>query len=157
MSRRKQARTLIERVRKEAKHQLRWAVPIKAVGVLTDWMPDNRVTNRLRGRLASLFIKECGKNFHMGSQVTLLNPNQLRIGDDVYVARGSWLNAMGGLELQDEVVLGPYVVISTLQHVFKDGSVRFGGSTAAPGVQQMWCQCRQPSAHCSTSPLGGSV
>ena len=132
MSRRFKAATLFKAARQEIRHQLRWAVPMRMVGVLTDWMPDNRVTIRLRGRLASLFIKDCGKNFQMGSQVTLLNPHELRVGDDVYVARGGWLNAMGGLELQDEVVLGPYVVISTLQHVFKDGSVRFGGSTAAP-------------------------
>lgn len=132
MSTRQTARTFIEQLRKEARHQMRWAVPMRMVGVLTDWMPDNRVTIRLRGRLASLFIKECGKNFQMGSQVTLLNPHELQVGDDVYVARGSWLNALGGLHLEDEVVLGPYVVISTLQHVFKDRSVRFGGSTAAP-------------------------
>lgn len=132
MSRRNKARSLVKQIRKEIRHQLRWAVPIRMVGVLTDWMPDNRVTIRLRGRMASLFIKDCGKNFQMGSQVTLLNPHALRVGDDVYVARGSWLNAMGGLELEDQVVLGPYVVISTLQHVFKDHSVRFGGSTAAP-------------------------
>lgn len=128
MSRLATARFLL----REARHQLRWAVPIRMVGVLTDWMPDNRLTNRLRGRLASLFIKDCGDNLHLGSHVILLNPQQLTLGDNVYIARGSWLNAMGGLELEDEVVLGPYVVISTLQHVFKNGSVRFGGSTAAP-------------------------
>ncbi len=29
-------------------------------------------------------------------------------------------------------MLGPYVVISTLQHVFQKGSVRFGGSISGP-------------------------
>lgn len=128
MSKRAALRYLIREIR----HQARWAVPMRMVGVLTDWMPDNRITIRLRGHLARPFIKDCGKNFQMGSHVTLLNPHQLSIGDHVYIARGSWLNSMGGLTLEDEVVLGPYVVISTLQHVFKNGSVRFGGSTAAP-------------------------
>jgi maltose O-acetyltransferase len=36
--------------------------------------------------------------------------------------------------LEDEVVLGPYVVISTAQHVFKNASVRFGGNIARPVV-----------------------
>jgi acetyltransferase-like isoleucine patch superfamily enzyme len=119
-------------MREEIKHQLRWALPIRMVGLLTDWMPDNRVTIRIRGRLARPFIKECGENFQMGSMVTLLNTQKLKVGDNVYIARGGWLNALGGMELEDEVVMGPFVVISTLQHVFKNGSVRFGGSTAAP-------------------------
>jgi acetyltransferase-like isoleucine patch superfamily enzyme len=39
---------------------------------------------------------------------------------------------MGGLTIGDEVSFAPYVVISTLQHVFKDGSVHKGGSVARP-------------------------
>ena len=30
------------------------------------------------------------------------------------------------------MVLGPYVVMSSVQHAFADGSVRFGGSIAKP-------------------------
>lgn len=110
--------------------QLRWNLPIWAVGALTNWWPDNRVSSRVRGALAKPFLGKCGKNFQLGANVTLLNPNALQVGDDVYIARGTWLNSMGGMELEDEVVISPYVVISTLQHVFRDGSVRKGGSIA---------------------------
>jgi len=115
-------------------YQIRWALPLWFVCFITNWMPDNRVTLRIRGFLASFFIKKCGKNFLLGRDVTLLNTNNLYIGDNVYIAKGCWLNAMGKLIIEDEVVLGPYVVISTLQHVFKDNSVRFGGSIAAPVI-----------------------
>jgi acetyltransferase-like isoleucine patch superfamily enzyme len=112
--------------------QLRWALPIWLVGLLTNWWPDNRISVKLRGMLARPFIRKCGRNLTLGSQVTLLNTHNLEIGNDVYIARGSWLNCMAGLTLEDEVVIAPYVVISTLQHTFKDGSVRHGGSIARP-------------------------
>jgi acetyltransferase-like isoleucine patch superfamily enzyme len=116
----------------ELTYQLRWALPLWLVGVLTNWWPDNRVALRLRGMLARPFIGKCGHGLQLGRNVTLLNPHRLEVGNDVYVAQGCWLNALGGLALEDEVVLGPYVVISTLQHVFQKGSVRFGGSISGP-------------------------
>lgn len=117
---------------REIWRQIRWALPIWLVGLLTNWWPDNRISIRIRGFLARPFIRECGKNFALGAHVTLLNTHNLSVGDDVYIARGTWLNCMAGLTLESEVVLSPYVVISTLQHVFKDGSVKGAGSTAAP-------------------------
>jgi acetyltransferase-like isoleucine patch superfamily enzyme len=64
----------------------------------------------------------------------LLNAHALTVGDNVYIATGCWLNCLAGLTIEDEVMLGPYVVISTCQHRFRNGSVRFGGSVAAPVV-----------------------
>lgn len=115
---------------RELKNQLRYVLPLWFVLLITNWLPDNRVTIRLRGVLASFFIKKCGKNFTIASNVLINNPQGLVIGDDVYIARGCWLNAMAGLRIENEVVLAPYVVISTTQHVFKNNSVRFGGSIA---------------------------
>ncbi|HEX8552982.1 MAG TPA: acyltransferase [Abditibacteriaceae bacterium] len=116
----------------ELKVQLRWALPMWLIGLLTNWWPDNRISVRLRGMMAAPFIGKCGKGFQLGANVTLLNAYNLQIGDNCYIARGCWLNAMSGLTIEDEVIFGPYVVISTMQHVFKDGSVRFGGSIKRP-------------------------
>lgn len=113
-------------------HQVRYALPLWLVGLLTNWWPDNRVSLRVRGWLATPFIRKCGKGLWLGAYVSLLNSDKLDIGDHCYIARGTWLNCLGGLTLEDEVVIAPYVVISTLQHVFKDRSVRFGGSIARP-------------------------
>ena len=70
----------------------------------------------------------------------------MRIGRNVYIGFGTWLNAKGGLTLEDEVLIAPYVVISTLQHTMKDGSYRFGPSIEAPVVVKRgtWL-----AAHCS--------
>jgi acetyltransferase-like isoleucine patch superfamily enzyme len=112
--------------------QFRWILPLWLVQLLTDWLPDNAVTIRLRGLLMRPFIRRCGRNFLCGRRVTLLNTDRMSIGKHVYIATGAWLNAMGGLTLEDEVVLAPYVVISTSTHGFKDGPVRFGGAHPAP-------------------------
>ena len=117
---------------KEIWIQIRYVLPLWFVQTMTNWWPDNRITIKIRGILAKPFIGKCGKNFTLGSCVTINSPHNLSVGNNVYIAKGTWLNALGKLDLEDEVVLAPYVVISTLQHVFKDGSVRFGGSNAAP-------------------------
>lgn len=117
---------------RELIYQLRWALPMWLVGLLTNWLPDNRLALQLRGLLVRPFIGKCGCGLQLGRNVTLLNPHRLEIGDHVYVAQGCWLNCLGGLTLESEVILGPNVVISTLQHVFKDGSARFGGSISDP-------------------------
>jgi len=64
----------------------------------------------------------------MASGVRLLNSHNIEIGNDVYIAYYAWLNGLGGLIIEDEVVIGPYVTISTLAHCYKNGSFRFGGA-----------------------------
>lgn len=116
----------------ELKLQLRYNLPMWFVLGITSFLPDNKFVFRFRGWLAHFFIKKCGKNLQLGKDVTLLNPFNLEVGDDVYLAKGGWFNALGGLKIGNEVVCAPYIVISTLQHVFKNKSVRFGGSIFAP-------------------------
>lgn len=111
---------------------LRYDIPLWLCGLLTDWLPDNRYTIRIRGMLYGCFIYKCGKNFACARNVQLKGVDHLTIGNDVYLASGVWLNAMGNMVLEDEVVFGPYVVISTGTHTFKNGSVKQGGSLMAP-------------------------
>lgn len=121
-----------ERVRAAAWHQVRFALPVWLVMLALECLPDNRVSITFRGWCLRPFIAQCGKGFQVGRGVTLLNTDQLVIGQNVYLARGVWMNALGGLTIEDEVVLAPYVTVSTLRHEFADGSVRFGGSTPGP-------------------------
>jgi acetyltransferase-like isoleucine patch superfamily enzyme len=114
--------------------QLRYTLPLWFVQLITNWLPDNRIAISFRGWLAHFFIKKCGKGFQLGRDVTLLSTFNLSIGNNVYIAKGGWFNALAGLTIEDEVVIAPYVIISTLQHVFKNNSVRFGGSVAGPVI-----------------------
>ena len=113
-------------------YQLRYNLPLNLILRITYILPDNRLTIRIRGFLASFFIKECGGNLTIGADVTLQNTYNMKIGDNVYFAKGGWYNALGGLTVESNVVFGPYVVISTLRHLFYNNSVRNGGTEFAP-------------------------
>jgi maltose O-acetyltransferase len=57
---------------------------------------------------------------------------RIKIGNNVYIATGCWIDGIGGLTIEDEVELSPFVVVTTSSHCFKDNSVRFGGARTAP-------------------------
>jgi len=118
--------------RDEILQQLRWAIPVWLVNLLTSWLPDNRISIRIRGWCLTPFIGCCGCNLTVARDVTLLNTSRLQVGDNCYFAKGTWINAMGGVVIEDEVITSPYVVIASSNHGFRDGSVRFGGAHPAP-------------------------
>lgn len=115
----------------ELAYQSRYGLPVWLIQTLTFCLPDIGPLVRLRGLLVSLFLPRMPKGFKLGRDVTLLAIDKLRLGNNIYLAKGCWLNAIGGLTLEDEVVFGPYVVISTSKHGFKDGSVMRGGAHPA--------------------------
>jgi len=113
---------------KQILYQLRYILPLWIVQLLTNWLPENRITIRLRGAFVKPFLGKCGKNLQLAKNITFLNSSNIEIGDNVYIATGCWIDGIGGLVIEDEVELSPFVVITTSSHCFKDDSVRFGGS-----------------------------
>lgn len=128
----KEQKSLVRRAGGELKYQIRYGIPVWIVTVLTSWLPDIGPVIRFRGFLVSRILLGRPRSFTIGRDVTLLSLSRLRIGDNVYIAKGCWLNAIGGITLNDEVVLGPYVVMSSTNHGFDDGSVQRGGAHPAP-------------------------
>ena len=107
-------------------NNLRYNLPMHLVLLLTNWLPDNVVFIRLRGRLARPFFKSCGARLGIGRNVVFYNPSKICIGKDVYIAYGNWFSSSNGVIIEDEVLFGPYNVIATSNHTKKDGSYRFG-------------------------------
>lgn len=95
---------------------LRYDWPLHFVLLLTNWLPDNVIFLRLRGSLMSPFIGSCGKNFRAGRNLLLYDPQNIRIGDNVYLAYGVWLSARTLIEIKDDVTIGPYCVLSSSNH-----------------------------------------
>lgn len=91
---------------KELKYQLRHRLPMWLVGLLTNWWPDNRLTIKVK----------CGRNFTVSQNATFANPHNIEIGNNVYIATGAWLNGLGGLVVEDEVEISPYVVGNRHMH-----------------------------------------
>ncbi len=92
----------------------------------TSFLPDFQPIMRFRGVLVRPSLKKCGVNFQICSQVVIIGGHNLSIGKDVFIAHGCWLSAYGGVTLDDEVMLAPYTVIVTGNHIKEDGSYRFG-------------------------------
>jgi acetyltransferase-like isoleucine patch superfamily enzyme len=120
------------RLRAEIIYQLRFGLPLWLLQLLTAWFPDAGPFIRLRGALVALVLPGRPRRLMIGRDVTLLSVHNLSIGRHVYLAKGTWINAVGGLTIEDEVFTAPYVVIATSNHGFKDGSVAGGGAHPAP-------------------------
>jgi maltose O-acetyltransferase len=84
----------------------------------------------LRGRVASPFFKKCGRNLILGRNVTFYNPSQIELGNSIYIAYGCWFLGANSLTIEDEVLFGPYVVISPGNHTKLNDSYRFGLPTS---------------------------
>lgn len=93
---------------------------------LTGLLPDVRPVRRLRGALVSPCFKRCGKRFELCGNVMISYTTEVSIGDDVAVTYGVWIHAVGGVEIGDQVMLGPYTCIASSNHAKVGGSYRFG-------------------------------
>lgn len=111
---------------------LRYDLPLHIVLSLTNILPDNTPFLALRGRLAGLFLGSCQRHFELGRNVVFYNPSQVHVGENVYIAYGCVLLAIGDITLGDEVMLAPYVVISAANHRRRMGSFRFGDAEILP-------------------------
>jgi len=116
----------------EVKYQFRYGIPVWLCLILTAFLPDISIFVRARGYMVSLFLPGRPKGFLLGRDVTLLAIDRLFIGDKVYFAKGTWINAIGGVHIEDEVVVAPYCVMSSNNHGFNGGSVVRGGAHPAP-------------------------
>ncbi len=109
-------------------YQLKYVFPIWFFMIITSFLPDNRYSIKIRGKLISIFLPGRPKNLTIGRDVTFLGIDKLYIGSDVYIAKGCWINALGKVSIGSEVMLAPYVIIASTKHTFLKGSVFKGGS-----------------------------
>lgn len=110
----------------------RYEWPMHFVLLLTNWLPNNVFFLRLRGMLATPFFKQCGKNLRLGRSLTFVDPFEMEIGNNEYIAQGNWFNASAGITIGDEVMFGPKSIIVTSNHSMINGSYRYGPSITQP-------------------------
>ena len=116
---------------KELRYQVRYALPLWFINLMTAWLPENRVSQRIRGSLISRVIDASGP-LYVASRVVLVNVERLQFGSDVYIGPGVWINALGGVQLGSGVMMGPYSCVASTEHGFDNDSVRGGGTHVAP-------------------------
>lgn len=117
---------------KRLSHYMRYDWPLHFVMILTSWLPNNIVFFRFRGWISSPFFGSCGKNLRLGRNITFYNASLIEFGRDVYVAIGCVFLANDKIQVGNEVLFGPSVVIATGGHTKDQGSFRFGLSKTAP-------------------------
>ncbi|NHC42867.1 glycosyltransferase [Bacillus sp. MM2020_1] len=108
------------------------SIPIHIIMLLTGLLPNSKPANRVRGFLLKPFFKYSGKNLQIASGVIINLIDNITVGDDVYIAHNSWINGAGGIDIESGVIIGPYSVIATTEHVFENGSVSNKRSLVAP-------------------------
>ncbi|MFZ5447035.1 MAG: acyltransferase [Thermodesulfobacteriota bacterium] len=100
--------------------------PLHFVLLFTNWLPDNIVFLRLRGWLARPFFRSCGADLRLGRNVTFYNSSKIDLGQNIYIAYGCWISAGEEICIEDEVIFGPYCIISSTNHSRARRSFRYG-------------------------------
>lgn len=113
-------------------HYLRFDWPIHFLIFFTNWLPDNVIFLRLRGMLLRPFFGSCGKDLRVGRNCVFYNPRLINLGSHIYIAFGGLIMATTNVVVEDEVMFGPYCVVSTGNHTSVNGSFRFGSPIFSP-------------------------
>lgn len=113
-------------------NNLRYDWPLHIVLWLLNGLPDNVFFLRLRGWAARPFFGRCDGDLRLGRNLDIYQPGRIRLGKHIYIAFGCALLAGEVIEIDDEVMFGPYVVVSSSNHTRKNGSFRYGGVEESP-------------------------
>ena len=92
---------------------------------ITFLFPDWQIFMKMRGFLTSIAFKKTGSNFQLCSTSMVVLSSNITVGDNVYFAHDTWLQGVGGIEIGDNVMLGPQTIISTTKHTFGKYGYRF--------------------------------
>lgn len=74
----------------------------------------------LRGRLYSLFLKKKGKRFEVCKGVTIMSPQNVEVGDDVYIGRNVTIAGQCGVVLGNNIIINHNVNIISVNHVYQN-------------------------------------
>ena len=86
--------------------------------VLTHWMLYFNFTNKW---LTHRTLKKLGKNSEIRPYVTIIGGKNIEIGDNVVLRPGTYIDAdIGKLIIEDNVLFGPNIYITTTNHNYED-------------------------------------
>ena len=109
---------------KKLKHNL-LIVYCSVLKVVTSIFPDIPFLMRLRGFLYSIFASSHGRNLQIGSNVTIKGLECIYFGNDVFIANNVNIYSRKSIVIEDEVLLGPNVVVVDGNHGFDGASYRY--------------------------------
>jgi len=81
---------------------------------------------KFRGFLYGLGMRKCGKNLQITHDAILKCLQNISFGSNCFVGNSSIIMGRGEIIIEDEVLIGPHVVIVSSNHVLLNGSFRYG-------------------------------
>lgn len=102
--------------------------------------PEDWVGCKIRGILLRRYFQSCGRNLQIGLGAKIEHADKVSVGSDVYIGHGCWISGHGGgIMLENQVMLGPYVTMVSNNHRSHSGSARFAKGAPAPIVIGRGC------------------
>ena len=89
-----------------------------------NFFPDLFLGNRLRRYFYLFFFKDVGKGLIVNVGCHFEVPENITIGNNCSFNRGCWISGGGHLQIGNDVILGPNVIIHTANHNYSDFNVR---------------------------------
>ena len=104
--------------------------PLYYISRIVSVIPNHGITCRIRGALTGWCFGKHGKAFSLAQGGIINYPEKIELGDNVYIAHRSYINAKAGLIIENNVTIGPGCVIATTNHDLMNGEVINEGSEA---------------------------
>ena len=92
------------------------------------FLPDIPIFMRFRGFIYGIGMQHCGKDFQVTHDANVKVLEKISVGNHVFIGNTSLILGGGGVSIEDNVLIGPHVVIVSGNHTFLNGSYRFGKS-----------------------------
>ena len=68
----------------------------------------------------------------LGRDITFYNPQNLYLGDDVYISKSVWINSFKKISISNDVLIAPNVEIASSKHTYMHNSFRKGKPDGNP-------------------------
>lgn len=78
-----------------------------------------KIIMELKNKIQKNKFKTKGINFEWNGGV-LTNPENIEIGNNVYIGPQAILNGLGGIKIKDNTIIGPRIIIYTSNHNYKN-------------------------------------
>jgi acetyltransferase-like isoleucine patch superfamily enzyme len=88
-------------------------------------LPDSGRTRRLRERFYRRLLASCGDELWVSQHAILKYPQNLSVGSNVFFNRGAFIVARDQITIGDGTGVGPYAMINSGSHGYRDGSVPY--------------------------------
>jgi acetyltransferase-like isoleucine patch superfamily enzyme len=72
-------------------------------------------------------MRACGRNLALAHGVVLRYAENISVGDNVFINRYTTINARAPIDIGDDVLIGPSVVVDSGNHIFTDPALPIRG------------------------------